>query len=701
MGGQPTGGQSAAGAAGTPPNVYYAGGAGYPGLQRPVGGGNGPQVRKKNPVIPIVIASVAAVIVIAVAAIAAGRFLGSGRSSQRPDHTQTGGSAASLPAESGTNDSGKHGDEPDDQDTSQESEKELIGYIDRAEEVLAEAYGNLQVIEEKEYYTGKFNEYAGILENLLSDLSDLQRQADAVSGLDANLENAGREYFNMMYDSQKAFYEIWAFMADYFEYGENVLFLRPEGTDYDTLSDYYNDLYAWYQSAEEGYAAISSCPSCMESEWKKFGDTLGLNESVSYKLYLAEAYNDWLRFYSAMNMSDRYATMDELQYDEFLACLQGEREHCRNQRDMASRLADEIHTYVGMGAAERRGYEFEYVRTGKIILDYEAVDTIYPSLYNTYDAFLIVKTGCISGSRKILVEAEIPGFTQLYKESFTLDSAYQAIYIKPPALAGELDLSSSKDAQIKVTVSELDGTLIEAKAFPLTIKSKYDFEWYSDEYGVATKDNILCFLTPEAEAVSRLKRQAIEEISGMTGGQMESFVGYQGNVWNNHYVGTYLQAAGIMQALYKMGVRYNMDPFSISGSNQHILFPEDVLNQKSGLCVETSLVVASALQSANMHVFLVFPPGHAQVAVEVWNGSGEDTSGTGQYFLIETTALSSDWNNQDIFVENANALLEYQSLGTGPITYYSQEDWSNYLANDVYVIDCNDAGILGMTPFAN
>lgn len=62
-----------------------------------------------------------------------------------------------------------------------------------------------------------------------------------------------------------------------------------------------------------------------------------------------------------------------------------------------------------------------------------------------------------------------------------------------------------------------------------------------------------------------------------------------------------------MNALYEMGVRYNMNPFSISGSNQHIQLPEDVIENQSGLCIETSLVIAGALQSANMHALLIFP----------------------------------------------------------------------------------------------
>lgn len=400
-------------------------------------------------------------------------------------------------------------------------------------------------------------------------------------------------------------------------------------------------------------------------------------------------------------MSNRYETVEELQYEEFINCFKGEVNLLNWQRGISSKLADEIHAYAEMDEQERRGYEFEYVHTNKILLDYESIDTIYPALYNTYNAFVIIKTGCASGSRKIIVEAEIPGFTQKYQESFTLDSAYRAIYIKPPALTGDLDLTSAKDAQISVTISEQDGTVIDTKSFPVKIQSKYDVDWYTDEYGIATKDNILCYLTPESPAITQLKRVAIDEMSAMTNGSMESIVGYQSTGFN-HYVGTYLQAAGIMRALYEMGVRYNADSFSLSDGHQHVLLPADVLEQKSGLCIETSLTVASALQSAGMHAFIVLPPGHAQVAVEIWNGNGEDTSGTGQYFLIETTALSDNWNNQNVFINDANALLEEKVLNSSPIIYMNADTWYEYLsAEGTYVIDCDDSRVLGLTPFTN
>ncbi len=621
--------------------------------------------------------------------------------SQASNSVETGSSAVSAPSEQReTSSDVSTQDVVNDTVSSQDSIDELLGYIDQAEALVEKAWNDYDEAGNEEDGTAHFTVQRDILATLLSDLSPLQQQANAVKGLDANLATAGKEYFNMLCDSKKAHYEIWNFLVVYFDFWDNYLSLRPEGTGFGT-EEHCNELYAWYQSAKEKYLALDSCPSCLEGEWKRYGETLDLNESIAMKEYQAIQTNDWLRLYSAMYMSNRYETVEELQYKEFINCFKGEVNHMKRQEAVSSELADEIHAYAEMDEQERRGYEFEYVRTNKIWLDYESIDTIYPALYNTYNAFVIIKTGCTSGNRKIIVEAEIPGFTQKYQERFILDSAYRAIYIKPPALTGDLDLTSAKDAQISVTISEQDGTVIDTKSFPVKIQSKYDVNWYTDEYGIATKDNILCYLTPESPAITQLKRVAIDEMSAMTNGSMESIVGYQSTGFN-HYVGTYLQAAGIMRALYEMGVRYNADSFSLSDGHQHVLLPADVLEQKSGLCIETSLTVASALQSAGMHAFIVLPPGHAQVAVEIWNGNGEDTSGTGQYFLIETTALSDNWNNQNVFIDDANALLEEKVLNSSPITYMNADTWYEYLSTEgTYVIDCDDSRVLGLTPFSN
>lgn len=650
--------------------------------------------KKKKRIIPVAAAAVLVLFFLSTC----------GGSPEPPDDAQT-----TAPAEAA-----EQPEEPeeteDSQTVSQEAVEELVGYIDQAEERISKAVSDVEAINKSEESgeeqnissADRFRERAGILEVLLADLSGLKEQADAVSGVDAVLKNAVDEFFTMNQDAMNGHCEIMAFMGDYLDFCTKVIDTRPWPEDAASAYEYYYALDEWCQLAKEEYAAISSCPLCMEEEWKRYGEILDLNDSIVNKTALANNYDDGLRWQSVKNMSERYKISEELQYNVFTNCIKGEKTHVGRQQNISSQLSEEIHAYAEMGEEERSGYEFEYVRTGKIFVGddaFEAVDTIYPSLYNTYETFLIIKTGCVSGTRKILVEAEIPGFTQKYSETITLDSAYREIRIKPPALTGELNLSSAKDAQLTVSISEMDGTLLVAKKFDVTIKSKYDFDWISDEYGVVTKDNILCFLTPESSAVSEMKRLAIDEISHMTDGQMESFVGYQNTGWN-HYKGTYLQAAGIMRALNEMGVRYNMKTFSISNSNQHILLPDDVLEQRGGLCIETSLVVASALQSAGMHAFLVLPPGHAQVAVEVWNGRGEDTSGAGEYLLIETTALADNW--ESAFIAGADALQDYKGPSSGPITYKNQESWEQYLSVEgTYLIDCDDSRVLGLTPFVN
>lgn len=685
---------------------------GYPGStqQQPVQGGYGgtavaEKPKKKVPIVPIIVAGLAAVVVIAAVILKFAQPAkpdGGGADdsslSGQTDGSQIGGSQ--------TDGSGLNTGAPADA-----AARELLGYVDQAQALAAQADSEINaLIDQQDAFLDAgdgaavidlYEQAYGVSAQLSSQLSDLRSKANGVSGLDEKLKYAGQEYFNMVCDPRQAYSDVWAFFRDFMPLALH-LDARPLQSSSEDMA-YYDELYDWYLSVREEYDAITSCPPCMQSLWERFGSTIDLNENIAQKLYLGIEYPDPLRLVTAYNLADRYDTVISLQLDELMGCLGNESNHIWTQNSLAYSLAEEMAAYAEMDQAARDRYEFENIASGEIYLDYDAIDTIYPALYNTYDAFLIIKTGCASGSRRILVEAEIPGLTQAYRESFTVDSAYTEIYIKPPALTGDLNLSSVKDAQLQLTISEQDGTILEAKTFPVTIKSKYDFDWYTSEYGAATQDNILCFLTPESPAIAQLKRDAIDQLYSMSGGNMEAFVGYQGNVWDDNYVGTYLQAASIMRALYENGVRYNADSFSLSGSNQHILFPEDVLAQRSGLCIETSLVVASALQSAGMHVYLVLPPGHAQVAVEIWNGRGDNTGGTAQYYLIETTALSESWNNQNVFVADANAILnEDRFLNESPITCYNDDWWIEYLTQDgAYIVDCDDINLLGMTPFSN
>ena len=590
------------------------------------------------------------------------------------------------------------GNDDDTSTSTDEALTELTGYVSELRTLTNDTYNEVNSILDEDDSDECWTRCTDLLSDYLDECESMQKKADKIDDLDKKVRDAAKQYFSMCYTSSDTMREMYSFVNDYSVFYNDQIAERPNPEDYSSDSKFISDYEEWILSVDDSIKTIDSVPPCLETEWSKYESSVSLDVAMFQNYKAALRNEDILRIFSACCLEERHKVIDGNLYDKIFDVLDEEGEHSGKQRSAALKLAKEIGKYSDLSAEERADYKFENTSQNEILCEIEAVDTIYPSLYNTYDAFAIVKVGTLSGTRDVVIEAEIEGFTQKYRDSVKIDPYYKTVYIKPPALSGDIDLSSAKPAQLTVSIYENDGSaLIQAKTFSVTIKSRNDFEWYSDEYGYATQDNILCFLTPESSEITKLKRLAIDEISAMTSGKLEALAGYQSTGWNN-YTTTYLQVAGLMRAMYETGVRYNMDPFSISGSSQRILLPNEVLAQKSGLCIETSLVMASALQSANMHAFLVFPPGHAQVAVEIWD-SGE---GAGEYFLIETTALSSSSNNRDIFIDGANALIKgKKNECKGTITYMSSSEWEDYLSEVTYIIDCDNSVALGLTPFSN
>lgn len=533
-----------------------------------------------------------------------------------------------------------------------------------------------------------------LLGELQQTLDSLRPDAKAMAADDAKLLSAVISYYDLASDYAKVRYEYNAFFKNYNE--APFILYRPDLFDENhTPQENYDSMVSWLKTARTEYENFEY-PSFVEGYWKEYEDILELNQTVIDKYVLAHNYNDNLRMASCMELYERCNTAEDKWFNDALDSSYNLLNlYCVSSYSYSVKLCREIQAYSEMSGKEKEEYVFANNMTDEICYGTECVDTIYPSLYNTYDSFAIIYLAAYGNQKKIDVEVEIPGFTQKYRQSYTVTGEARQLFIKPPLLTGDIDLASAKSAQLNITLYDQDGTQITTESHPITIKSKNDVEWYTSDFGIFTRDNILCFLTPESSSIAALKRNAIDEIYELSDGKVESLAGYQ-MVAPNEYAVTYLQAAAIMKAMYDMGVRYNMDSFSVSGSSQHILLPEQVLEQRSGLCIETSLTVASALQSAGMHVFLVFPPGHAQVAVETWDRSFE-------YFLIETTALEDKYINSSEFAEDVAALMngEYDKFnGNAVITYYSSERWKEYI-KDNYVIDCDDSRILGMTPFSN
>lgn len=321
-----------------------------------------------------------------------------------------------------------------------------------------------------------------------------------------------------------------------------------------------------------------------------------------------------------------------------------------------------------------------------LMLVYDMIDEIYPNQYSNLDSVINLTAGAFEEGRDIMITAEVVGFTQKYEQKVTLGLQSQNIMIKPAILIDLPDLSTQRNTQLKFTITdENTGRTLVQETKNIKIYSIYDFFTYNDEFGEAALFDLLGWMRPESDAVELVRRQAISYLEAYFGSSNAMLPGYQGAYGyeaGSVYI-TAIQVAAIQKAISDLGVRYNMDVYSFSEA-QRVLTADQVVAKKSGICIETSVLMASVLQSAGLHPMIILIPGHAQVAVETWEESGS-------YLLVETTTLPYDGIDVSSGELDFGYLFDY--------SVQSEEEWRDYLEYNeetaeyyggiVYVIDCD------------
>lgn len=347
--------------------------------------------------------------------------------------------------------------------------------------------------------------------------------------------------------------------------------------------------------------------------------------------------------------------------------------------------------------------------TGAPAIAIDAIDTIAPNLYPSLDAAVNLGVTSYDDAHSLLVSVEVAGFTQAFEQRYDLPQGYSYLPIKP-SLLPDLDLSrlnGNSSTQLNVKVSDpTSGEVLAQESHPVNLLSIYDFTWSNDEFGSTATFDILAWLRPQADEVAAINRAAADVLGSWTNGAATTLAGYQ---YGDDVVATLMQAAAIQKAISDAGVVYIYDPYSFT-SDQHVLTPEAVVQKRSGLCIETSLLMASCLLSANMHPLIVITPGHAQIALETYQGSGN-------YFLLETTTLPYEGADTSLSSSQGayyNGFLASAQADDGSTVYWTtsgtSQEWENYFQHvgdsrreydGIFVIDCALQPIMGIQGIEN
>ena len=328
---------------------------------------------------------------------------------------------------------------------------------------------------------------------------------------------------------------------------------------------------------------------------------------------------------------------------------------------------------------------FDQLEKTKVTSSISCIDTIYPAMYNRLQAVAILNLSYINGEKDVLVIVEVDCFSQKYEKTMTINQFPQRYYIKPPVISSGLSLDNQKNTQIKVTVTDVEtGSIIASETENVKIMSINDFILSNNEYGYTDYADVLAWVTPESNYIQDLLRIAADYMEEYTG--YHGIAGYQPVIDAQKHMITAYQVYAIQKAISDIGVRYVMSSYSIgeaTNATQRVNRPDETLLSKSGICIETSVLMASALQAAGFNSMIVLTTGHCQVAVETWKDSGE-------YLLIETTVLPVEepWDSC-----NGSDYLNVVMKD------YDIEEWAEYLEpRNGMIYSCDLATYMGIIP---
>ena len=521
--------------------------------------------------------------------------------------------------------------------------------------------------------------------NIRKLMQELERSDAPKTDRGKALYEAQKEYFEDALSILNQMEETLVFFAA--QYDAGVPLITAITSSQDDYQQYLSVVYDAALSVKDDYLQLDT-PSYLGELWPLYTSSIDMFTQYLYAQSWG-AVGDVLRQYSSAQLISRMGIVASAYENAIYELMAREYIHCEDVIDQNLKvLGAEILDGCKNGTLPQDSY---MQMSSVLFTNYTLIDEIYPNLYPATNSIVNLAIYTDKDFRDVTVTAEIPGFTQVYEQKLTITPEITYLMIKPPVLSDMPDLSSAKDTQLIFKITDnITGDIIAQESQSIKLYSIYDYRSNSDEFGVIQNDNILAWMTPESEGVLAVRRNAVAWLEQNLGRDAGMLPGYQpaygyGNGEEANI--TYIQIAAIQSAISAMGVRYNMGPYSLNAT-QRVLMPDAVLASQSGICIETAVLMASVLQSADMHPMIVFTPGHAQVAVESWSGSG-------QYFLIETTNLPFDAS-----VDDMNTLT----------ALYSSEDWAEYLSQSsqkaqqsgsmVYIVDCDLAKILNIKGLA-
>jgi hypothetical protein len=329
-----------------------------------------------------------------------------------------------------------------------------------------------------------------------------------------------------------------------------------------------------------------------------------------------------------------------------------------------------------------------------IKLDCEVDQKIVPILYKLEDELETQFVSCTlinegGAKRDVVFSAEILGWSNKYTESLSLF----------PGISKQVDVEfdwldkyylnkEESDASVIFSV-ESSSVEVASKTKKITISPKEDIFWsvYVENDEVSLLHSLVAWVTPHDPCINTLISKAKEIAPGRSLGGYANYGGLSSDEKANR---TIEQTRAIYYSIKGQGISYVNTLISFTGT-QHVNMPADSLIDKSGNCVDGTVLFASVFEALGMNTVLVFIPQHTLVGVETYPGSN-------RFVFIETTMVGSA-SFEEAYNEGSRQYNDYkdtQDISIIDVTKYrsSITPFPSF-RNCSFDIDCSDGSKAG------
>ena len=222
----------------------------------------------------------------------------------------------------------------------------------------------------------------------------------------------------------------------------------------------------------------------------------------------------------------------------------------------------------------------------------------------------------------------------------------KSIQLQTIKIAPNINALVSLTEAVNTTFSlkiEQEGELLWKKEYPICLLA-FD-QWTG---GAIMPELIAAFVVPNNPLLSRVLVNAGKKLEKLTGSSALDEYQTQDRNRVRH------QVAAVYEALRSEGIVYCTPPARFEDYGQRIRLVDQVLTEKLGTCIDTSLLMASCLEQIGINPILVFLQEHAFVGAWLTPSVyphmiGDDASllnkeladGNNNLVLIETTCITS------------------------------------------------------------